>query len=168
MQTELGKLTSIHAEFTMFKGFFSANDIRYNYDLGGGAMMDMGAYPLSLARFLTGQNHVQMTVVTCDGYPGDVKRVDQRFLATLAFPDDVAASIRVDMAMANILGVIPRMPRIDVTIKGEKGEVFMQNYMTPTLWHYITVKTKDGKTRTEKAYKPLPGSTMKGEVWWTT
>lgn len=43
---ELGKIQSINCEFCvpvpLNKLFFESDDVRYNYDLGGGSMMDMG------------------------------------------------------------------------------------------------------------------------------
>jgi hypothetical protein len=39
---ELGTLTKIEANLAVGSGFVKDNDIRMVYDLGGGAMMDMG------------------------------------------------------------------------------------------------------------------------------
>ena len=39
---ELGTLTKIEANLAVPSGFIKDNDIRMVYDLGGGAMMDMG------------------------------------------------------------------------------------------------------------------------------
>jgi predicted dehydrogenase len=39
---ELGTLTKIEANLAVPGFFIKDNDIRMNYDLGGGAMMDMG------------------------------------------------------------------------------------------------------------------------------
>ena len=45
---ELGKLTHAEATMQVPKGLFADDDIRLNYDLGGGAMMDMGCTSLIL------------------------------------------------------------------------------------------------------------------------
>jgi predicted dehydrogenase len=37
-------ITSAHASFALFKGFFPNDDIRFVYDLSGGALMDLGTY----------------------------------------------------------------------------------------------------------------------------
>ena len=39
---ELGTLTKIEANFSIPRFFIKDNDIRMVYDLGGGAMMDLG------------------------------------------------------------------------------------------------------------------------------
>jgi hypothetical protein len=47
---ELGAVQSVRANMLTTKGIFTGDDIRFDYDLGGGAMMDMGcACPYSLA-----------------------------------------------------------------------------------------------------------------------
>lgn len=47
---EIGSIKNIEARF----GFLlpAPSNIRFNYDLGGGALMDAGCYPVSLVRFL--------------------------------------------------------------------------------------------------------------------
>ena len=44
---ELGKIKSIHAELCLPKGIIPKNDIREDYNLGGGATMDLGRGLLS-------------------------------------------------------------------------------------------------------------------------
>jgi hypothetical protein len=39
---ELGRIKSISTKLSMPTGLFKRDDIRYNYELGGGGMMDMG------------------------------------------------------------------------------------------------------------------------------
>lgn len=39
---ELGAIKNISSTLTVPAGFIPASDIRYNYELGGGALMDMG------------------------------------------------------------------------------------------------------------------------------
>ncbi len=49
---ELGELRSIHSYFSYFNN--DANNIRNQADLGGGALYDIGCYPIVTARFLFG------------------------------------------------------------------------------------------------------------------
>ena len=44
---ELGKIKSIHAELCLPKGIIPKNDIREDYQLGGGATMDLGSKSIS-------------------------------------------------------------------------------------------------------------------------
>lgn len=39
---ELGAVKEIHAALCLPKGLFTDDDIRMNYDIGGGALMDCG------------------------------------------------------------------------------------------------------------------------------
>src|SRR5689334_10727995 len=48
----LGRIQSIEARFCFLLP--APSNIRYNYALAGGALMDAGCYPLSLVRFLIG------------------------------------------------------------------------------------------------------------------
>ena len=45
---ELGKIRHVDAVLSVPNGFFGSDDIRFDYDLGGGALMDMGCKPLLL------------------------------------------------------------------------------------------------------------------------
>jgi len=49
---ELGTIRTVHASLNI--PIFSGDDIRYNYDLGGGAMMDTGCYAINCLRLLAG------------------------------------------------------------------------------------------------------------------
>jgi len=68
--------------------------------------------------------------------------------------------------------LLPRMVDIRVKVECENGEMELYNYLIPTLYHWIRVRTKDAsgkgkvKERVEKAYKFADGG--KGEEWWTT
>jgi len=62
---------------------------------GGGAMIDLGVYPLNTARFILGADPVgayATTVVDSPGAADDRDRVETRATFQLAFPDDVDAT----------------------------------------------------------------------------
>lgn len=50
---DIGKVVNIHSYFSYFN--VDPNNIRNNRDFGGGAMMDIGCYCLSLSRFIYGE-----------------------------------------------------------------------------------------------------------------
>src|SRR5258707_5144235 len=52
VENELGRIQSIEARFRFLLTNFS--NVRYRYDLAGGALMDAGCYPVSLVRYLMG------------------------------------------------------------------------------------------------------------------
>lgn len=106
-------------------------------------------------------------------YPGDA-RIDTATSADLLFPpsvpgaDQVKASIQCDMRVPHILGIFPRLPAMNVRVICERGYVELVNYTVPVIYHYITVAPDGGEKRTEKAYSFSPGTSRKGETWWTT
>ncbi len=51
----IGKLRCIRSSFG-FPPFKNPNDIRYNKNLGGGALLDAGAYPLKISQILLGND----------------------------------------------------------------------------------------------------------------
>lgn len=168
---ELGTIQSLKGALTLPRGIVGADDIRYNYSLGGGSLMDGGTYPVSFVRFLTSAEPISIT--SAHARPAPDARVDVGTIATLAMPGDVTATIECDMALPPRFGFIPRMFDMGMTVKGDKGEATLFNFILPMLYHYITVKTKDGKSRTEKVY--VPPSTEgewegwpKAETWWST
>ena len=50
---EIGELRAIQCFFSYFNR--NADDIRNNSDMGGGALMDIGVYPIVASRFITGE-----------------------------------------------------------------------------------------------------------------
>lgn len=49
---ELGAIKHIEARMTLFRGIMKEDDIRFDYELGGGAMMDMGCNYLQYSSHL--------------------------------------------------------------------------------------------------------------------
>ncbi|UXH79084.1 Gfo/Idh/MocA family protein [Roseateles amylovorans] len=84
---ELGRPVAIQACF----GFKLTNpeDIRLSPDLAGGALMDAGAYPISLVRAIAGARPTQVQAFAQRG----AQSVDTAVLANLAFADGLMAQI---------------------------------------------------------------------------
>ena len=57
---EIGKVKHIEAQFSFLLP--SPNNIRFNYELAGGALMDCGCYPVSLIRHIAGDCQCQPAV----------------------------------------------------------------------------------------------------------
>jgi len=135
--------------------------------------MDMGGYVINSSRYLVGSNPTDVLHIQLNAYPED-KRVDRSMRAVLEFPNDATAAIYADLGMPKHLGFIPRVPSLSVMVDGDSGSVYINNYMAPSLYHYITVKTKGtgkegSKTQTVKAYTfSHLDTSLKGEDWWTT
>ena len=107
-----GAVTSISAHFNV--GIADdGSDIRYRPELGGGAMMDLGCYPLMWALFVMGVEPVAVEAsarMTASG-------VDESMHATLHFDSGARADLSCSMAaqesFANQLSVMSEHTRID-------------------------------------------------------
>ncbi|KAF8551684.1 NAD(P)-binding protein [Imleria badia] len=170
---ELGAVKEIYAALCLSKGFIAEDDIRMDYDIGGGALMDCGCYPLSCVRYLAKSDPTAVISASAVKFHKDA-RIDTATSATLLFPpsspgeEPVKVTIRCDFSLPNILGFIPRWPDVSVRAVCEQGSVELFNFPQPVIYHNIKVSPAGGKTRTEKAYKFLPSSGLKGEEWWST
>ncbi|PCH39026.1 NAD(P)-binding protein [Wolfiporia cocos MD-104 SS10] len=168
---ELGSIKRVRSEFAMpsivSKNAFLKDDVRFNYDLGGGASMDMGVYPLLALRYFTSSDPVNVTKATAIGHAADPARVDRAMYAQFQFPSSVEGETFCDFSMPNWgpFGLFPRMIKWDVVIECERGTVEFFNFPMPHMYHSITVKPHSGQKRVEKSYKFKSGP---GEEWWST
>jgi D-xylose 1-dehydrogenase (NADP+, D-xylono-1,5-lactone-forming) len=112
----IGRLRMVHGTFAG-GAIADAGDPRLQRALDGGALMDVGCYPVSGARALTGAEPVAAQAQRIRGGDG----VDVALTGLLAFPDDVLAT--VDCAF---LGP----PRGALTAIGETGALTL-----PDPWH---------------------------------
>jgi len=187
---ELGGIKEIEVSLCFPKGILSDGDIRLNYAIGGGALMDAGCkswlfllphvyrlsskgYTLNCVRYLASNDPMAIISTKTLRYFKD-PRIDTATSADLVFPpstpdcEPIKASIKCDMMVPHRFGIIPRPEGVFVHVVCEQGVVHMFNFPMPVIYHYITVTPHGGKKRTEKAYSFLPGSSAKGEVWWST
>ncbi|KAF8485634.1 hypothetical protein JB92DRAFT_2760613 [Gautieria morchelliformis] len=168
---ELGNIKSVKASFavpTLPNGIiFLKDDVRFNYDLGGGATMDMGVYPLSAVRYFTSSDPLEVTSATSIGHALDPQRIDRSMHTFFSFPGSISAETFVDFQMPGWgpFGLLPRALKISVYIILEGGEIDFYNFAVPHLYHSIKVKPRGKKTRVEKVYKRPDGY---GEEWWST
>ncbi|PCH35354.1 NAD(P)-binding protein [Wolfiporia cocos MD-104 SS10] len=163
--SELGSITSMHAHFGIWGNvMFPGDDIRYHYDLGGGAFMDLGPYPLNVMCYLTSSNPtVECARAICR--PKSTQ-VDRRMETRLIFADTIPATIIVDHALEGWgpFRLLPRWVKITLKVECEGGTLEIWNYPLPSLWHTITVTPKRGRRRVERCYKRQGD---RGEEWWS-
>jgi predicted dehydrogenase len=128
---ELGVIRHLEAHFCV--PFFRRNDIRLRYELGGGALMDLGCYTVNLLRYLAGAEPEVVRATAQLLAPG----VDRRMTAELRFADGRTAGLSC--------AFFAFRPRISVRVLGEEGELHVLNPILPHLWHRLTVRTHQGK-----------------------
>ena len=135
---ELGPVRHLEARFEI--GVVrKPGEFRWTPGLGGGALMDLGVYPLSWCRGVAGaepevrQAHMRME----DG-------VDAAVAADLLFPDGLTAEIHASMVTSTRHALL--------VVTGDDGRLEAQNPLSPQLGHKLIVETRAGR-RTEE----LPG-----------
>jgi predicted dehydrogenase len=143
---ELGILQRVEADFCFPLPKFS--DIRYDYSLAGGALMDAGCYPVHMVRTFGGSTP---EVVSAQAKLRD-PQVDRAMVAELRFAGGHTGRIRCSMWSTNLL-------RISARVVGDRGELRVLNPVLPQVIHRLSVRTADGKRvervsrRTSYAYQ---------------
>jgi predicted dehydrogenase len=115
-------------------------DIRYQYALAGGALMDAGCYALHCARLLgPGEPHVEgARALTLRRDP----RVDRAMTVDLRYPTGAVGRVHTSMWSSTLL-------RIRARVIGELGQLTVTNFAAPQYFHRVTL-TVGGRTRREK------------------
>jgi len=137
---ELGELQTVEASFCFPLPKFS--DIRYNFDLAGGALMDAGCYAVHMVRLLGGaQSNGEPEVVRAEAKLHGAN-VDRAMRADLRFPAGHTGRILCSMWSSDLL-------KISARAVGEHGELSVFN---PLGGHRLSVRTQEGK-RVERLSK---------------
>ena len=86
-----GKIQHIIAQAGYAGNGLEASNWRMQKAMGGGAMYDMGVYPLNGVRFMTGQEPIAVTAKHDKSHPDIFKEVDETTYFTLEFADGLIA-----------------------------------------------------------------------------
>ncbi|MHA1110318.1 MAG: Gfo/Idh/MocA family protein [Promethearchaeota archaeon] len=133
---EIGKINKVEA--SMCFPLPNKNDIRFQYDIGGGATMDAGCYTINIIRTLA-QNEPEVV----DAKAIVIKeQIDIGMKANLQFPNDIHGKIECAILK-------PRKLSMSANIKGERGSLKIINPVAPHLFHRMKIK-HGRKTRWEK------------------
>jgi predicted dehydrogenase len=132
---ELGALR--HVEAHMCIPLPLLRDIRYQLDLAGGAVMDVGCYAISMVRHLSGEEPEVRSARATVLRPG----IDRAMEATLALPSGASGRIVCSMLSRRLLAIRAK-------VVGERGELRAFNPVGPQYGpHGIKVTTPDGTRR---------------------
>jgi predicted dehydrogenase len=133
---ELGEIRRVETALCFPLPKFS--DIRYQYDLAGGATMDVGTYTVHTARLL-GCEEPEVVSAEAKLRTPDV---DRAMRAELKFPSGHTGRITCSMWSTSLVKTTAR-------VTGDRGEMRVINPTAPQLWHHMRVKS-GGNSRTEK------------------
>jgi predicted dehydrogenase len=129
---EVGKLKRVEASFCFPLPKFS--DIRYNYSLAGGALMDAGCYPVHMVRTFGGSTpEVVWAQAKLRG-----PQVDRTMKAEFKFAGGHTGRVHCSMWSSRLL-------QISARVIGEQGELRVLNPVMPSLFHRLTIRSPDGR-----------------------
>jgi len=127
----LGKIKHIEAQFCFLLP--SPNNIRFKYELAGGALMDCGCYPVSLIR------HLAEAEPTVDRAEARLfgPQVDHKMSADFSFTDGRTAHLVCDM-------LSPLLFRSLLKVEGDAGKLRVINPYHPHWFNWLSVRGRNG------------------------
>ena len=180
---QYGAVQVVDARFYVSAGFIPAEDIRFQYELGGGACIDL-AYVFSAALYYACDDPVASRYRILDAHPRLVpkdKDVDEAMEATIGITPTgksaVTCKVTADMAQPKLFGIIPKLwdgtPTMSIEL--ERARIDFPAFVGPWLQHTITITEKDGEGKltknksTEQCYVGGPQwGEGRGARFWTT
>jgi predicted dehydrogenase len=129
---ELGTLKRVEAALCFPLPKFS--DIRYNYSLAGGALMDAGCYAVHMVRTFGGSTPEVVSAQAKLHNP----QIDRAMTAELRFPEGHTGRIRCSMWS-------PRLLQISARVVGDRGEAHLFNPVLPQYLNRLSIRSSGGK-----------------------
>jgi predicted dehydrogenase len=106
------------------------DDIRYDYELAGGAAMDAGCYAIDCIRLLGPGEPEVVAALATEQNPD----VDRAMTAFLRFPGGATAWLDVALTQGGKV-------RADVHVVGAHGQMRVQNFVHPYVRYRVTTRT---------------------------
>ncbi|GAB58574.1 Gfo/Idh/MocA family protein [Rheinheimera nanhaiensis] len=130
----IGTISHLRANFSVRVPYF-AGSLRHEAALGGGAMMDLGCYPLHWVRTVIGSEPwvLNANCITAGATTGG-GQIDLTMQAQLQFANGVIADIGSSMAEH-----LSRMPDTSLVLEGSLGSIEVTGLITPQLANSIKV-----------------------------
>jgi predicted dehydrogenase len=136
VRSELGEIRHIEATLCFPLPFF--NDIRYRWELAGGAGMDAGCYTVNMVRWLAGD---EPEVVRAEAKLARPK-IDRWIRAELRFPGGRTGRVTASLFSARLVAV-------QLRAVGSAGEMRVLNPLAPQFYHSLKI-VKPGSTARER------------------
>jgi predicted dehydrogenase len=141
----LGDLTHVEDRFQIPSKVIAPDNIRLDFALGGGALMDAGCYCLHFLRQLLGEPEAVLTA-TAETTPQD-RQVDVGMTATLAFPAGRTGTVRASFLAGENADAV-------TTLRGSAGTLEITSIYVPQWGGKFRIIT--GDTVVEEAADPTP------------
>jgi predicted dehydrogenase/aryl-alcohol dehydrogenase-like predicted oxidoreductase len=98
----IGEVRLVQASFS-FHAPFNLESRLFNKALGGGGILDVGCYTMSLARLVAGaaagKDFAEPIEVKATAHIGEASRVDEYAVASLKFPEDILAQVATGVGL---------------------------------------------------------------------
>ena len=132
-----GRLGAVRSFTAVFDGSnpYDPRSVRHAPELGGGALMDLGCYPVHWVRSLFGEPVVQQA-----SFVPNPLGVDLSIAALLELPGGMTGSVAASMVDGVAL-------RSELVIEGDAGRLHVSNLVFPSQGHSIRLEA-DGLPRT--------------------
>jgi predicted dehydrogenase len=127
----LGRLVHVEGNFSVP---IPETNIRFDWNLAGGATMDLGCYPLHMIRYFSG---LTPRVIRAKAETGP-KNIDIAMEVDLELDGGATARMSCAMKKDSPLGA-------SFSARGERGELKVINPIAPHRGHQLTVKTGAGE-----------------------
>jgi predicted dehydrogenase len=124
----IGKVVSMNVSFA-FSTPYNPDSRLYNAESGGGALLDVGVYTISLAQFMFGEAPSNLSITALKAKNG----VDCANAITLTYGDN---------AIARLFNAISVAEPDDAYIYGDNGYIFLPHFWAPKS---VILKRKDDK-----------------------
>ncbi|GGM84609.1 oxidoreductase [Lentzea pudingi] len=124
-----------HVEATVAFPLPRFSDIRYDYSLAGGAMMDAGCYAVHMARLLGGEEPQVKSAKALLRGPS----IDRAMRASLRFPSGHTGSVHASLWSSTVL-------KLSMKAIGENGTLSVLNPLGPQILHRLSLRLKDKKS----------------------
>lgn len=131
---ELGAVS--HIDSAMCIPLPLPGDIRYQYDLAGGAVMDVGCYALHMNRLLAGEEPDVLSARVKLARPN----VDRWARTELRYPAGTTGTMSCALLSARLLS-------IRIRVHGERGTLRVFNPTGPQFGYRMSVRSSDGRER---------------------
>jgi predicted dehydrogenase len=137
----IGKLQRVEAALCFPLPKFS--DIRYNYPLAGGALMDAGCYAVHMVRTFGGSTP---EVVSAQAKLRD-PQIDRAMTAELRFAAGHTGRVRCSMWSVRLLEISAR-------VVGDRGELKLFNPVTPQFVNRLSIRSPEGRRVERFPHRP--------------
>jgi len=129
---DIGNLQIIRGSFCYTNT--RSNDVRFNPALGGGSLWDVGCYPISYARYITGKEPIEVYGHQVTGPTG----VDLLYVGQLVFPGGVISQFESSF-------ITPFKALMEIT--GDHGRIIISEPYKPGRRTKLILE-RDGQTQT--------------------